>query len=827
MSGAPSKAPYPATPTGTSLVDRMNLSIHLRKYVKLFTRRFWIILLCVIGAGGYSYYKAKNTPDEFEAYSVLGVTTRVVRVTQSAVQETPFVEDQLNYMRGLVGKVGEQLSNYRTATKAKPKLISATPNKGGGSSFTLTVRSDDFEYARLFAERWASEFLKFKDSLRGDALSVGLKEARAEEQKYRTMYERTLEEKNDFLKKHEIGDVKESREAQQALLDKLFAEYTTLKTERELVERMSAEEFGKDLENRQTPAPKGDKPEQRPPSPRVETSPDDIPAVSSYTLDQLRFRKLQVEEELAKAQATLKEKHPHMARLREELAGFDRDIRLTQKLMDENNRKIAELKLQAVSNRIARLDLERRQEVELRRKREEALAKAVEEQRALLGQAREIEYRYQTLVERADLEKKELDRWTQARMLYSAERPDEDIITIMQSGVGNPGPVFPNRSKMITQGLLYGLGLGLAIVFLLHRLDDRLELAEDIEEELEEPVLGQVPQIDATDLKDGRLLITHMDQHNMFAESIRGVRSAVMFGKHGGHKQVILVTSAVPGDGKTTFTANFAATLAGAGNRVLLVDADLRRGNIHHFFGQERDNGLSEVLAGELNWSDAVHPTEIKNLDVVSTGRLPSNPGELLIGPVTAEFIKEAREEYDHILFDCPPLTAIDDTFCLVNLSDGLLFIVKAGQTSMRFAKNALANVQQRGAEVIGIVLNGITTDHPSYYYNYYYHAYYNKELNAAGEPTQSKAPAVKMAPRKRRVPSIDQEAHARAGQPASSSIIAAEEQKKAELFKARRAQKSGDTSRVAKPDEPANEATDVRTESTEPVPPKQPGSVS
>jgi Mrp family chromosome partitioning ATPase len=166
---------------------------------------------------------------------------------------------------------------------------------------------------------------------------------------------------------------------------------------------------------------------------------------------------------------------------------------------------------------------------------------------------------------------------------------------------------------------------------------------------------------------------------------------------------------------------------------------------------------------------------------------LPSNPGELLISPVTREFIEEAKREYDHILFDCPPLTAIDDTFCLLNLADGLLFIVKAGQTSMRFAKNALMAVRQRGADIIGVVLNGITTDHPSYYYNYYYHAYYNKELTPTNTSSQVK-PAKKMAERRRKIPSIDIEAQARAGQMASSDDVTAEERKKAEQFKARRA---------------------------------------
>jgi capsular exopolysaccharide synthesis family protein len=276
----------------------------------------------------------------------------------------------------------------------------------------------------------------------------------------------------------------------------------------------------------------------------------------------------------------------------------------------------------------------------------------------------------------------------------------------------------------------------------------------------------------------------------MFAESIRGVRSAIIFGNPDQPKKTIITTSAVPGDGKTTFTVNFAATLAAAGNRVLLVDCDLRRGNIHGYFQTPREPGLTEVLAGQIHWSDVVHDTPVPTLKIIATGKLPGNPGELLISPAMEEFVKEARGEYDHILFDCPPLTAIDDTFCLLNLADGMIFVVKAGQTSMRFAKNALSLVRQRGAHIFGIVLNGITTDHPSYYYNYYYHAYYRTAKDA---PTTegNVQPAKKMASRgRKRLHSIETEAHARSGHPVAPEVIATQDQKKAEDFKARRAQK-------------------------------------
>lgn len=280
--------------------------------------------------------------------------------------------------------------------------------------------------------------------------------------------------------------------------------------------------------------------------------------------------------------------------------------------------------------------------------------------------------------------------------------------------------------------------MGFILIFMLNRLDDRLELAEDIEADLGEPVLGQIPQAPEDSAnEEGKMLVFNLEPHNIFSEAIRGVRSASLFGAREPEKrpQVMLVSSAIPGDGKTTFTTNFAATLARSGHRVLLVDADLRRGNIHQYFGVPRGVGLREILEGTVSWKDTVHHIEGETLQVITTGELPSNPGELLIRPAFREFILDVRESLDFILIDCPPLTSIDDSFCLLSASDGLLFIVKAGHTSMRFARNALSSVRQRGATILGIVVNGIAPDHPSYYY-YHYHNYYAPSLKGTDRPS-------------------------------------------------------------------------------------------
>jgi capsular exopolysaccharide synthesis family protein len=390
---------------------------------------------------------------------------------------------------------------------------------------------------------------------------------------------------------------------------------------------------------------------------------------------------------------------------------------------------------------------------------EDALKPVLDDLQKKLFEARQVQADFNKLQEEESNIKQVLERLNRQLQEIEITPTDESQFNVLEEGAGSPVPVEPNRVKMVLTGLLAGLMLGLGLVYFLDRLDDRLELAEEIEAALQEPVLGQLPKVQKQDGSDC-LLVTRLDEHHMFSEALRGVRSAVLLGFGLDRKKVLLVTSAVPSDGKTTFTTNFAITLAIAGHRVLLIDADLRRGATHTFFGNAREPGLSDVLLGELHWTDVMRQTNIETLKVIHSGRLPGNPGELLISPIPQQLIEEAREEFDFVIFDCPPLTAIDDTFSLLPFSDGVLFVVRSGQTSMRFARNSLHAIRQRGAQILGIVLNGIAADNPYYYYQHYYHGYYTREAKAAAGSTVM--PVRQMAqPRQQRPKSIQELARA------------------------------------------------------------------
>ncbi len=760
MANSRSKVGYTA-PTGkTSLVDQMNLSIHLRKYIKLITRR-WLFLVAGAAIGtGYMWHQAKNTPDTYQTWSkvmikpiLIGASSDQVKVIEEMQK---FYLTQIDYINSdaVLGKVTEKLKDVKKPDGGKPTL-GTSANQGLSASIVMTVNSDDFDYARRFAEAWADEFIIFKDSLKSDLVNQAASEARFEFEREKDKLGIVLKEMEDFVNKHG-ANAKDIGDGAQALLEQLEKEEQTIRLQLELLQNQELDKYAEDQGNKLQPRRNDTGTSAETENPR-----DTNLGIRYSDLKELKQALLQAERERDRWVGILKPKHPFLKQLNDNVAKLQNTMDDVRKLAKEAyDAHISSLRKHA--DGLKPMIAERKQ--------------GVKEARAIQEQYSQIQLKYQEQTKRVAALEDRLE------VLGDARQANETF-SIMEKGKG--GLVAIDRNRMILNGLLMGLAVGFAIIYFLNRMDDRLELAEDIEDELDEPVLGQIPQLDKGETADGVVLVTKLEQHNTFAEAMRGVRSAFLFGSRDTPKQVLVVTSAVPGDGKTTMTVNFAATLAKAGNKILLIDADLRRGNIHQYFGMERDGGLTEILAGESHWQDVVRKTPIETLDLVTTGRLPGNPGELLISSITGQFVADARKHYDHVLFDCPPLTSIDDTFCLLSLVDGLLFVVKAGHTSMRFARNALAAVRHRGCAIIGINLNGITTDHPGYYYYYYYHDYYKTAQDAAlkGQPLIESQPGQKMASRKSAPEGVNGHAHSHPATPLGSTG----EQEKAQLFKARR----------------------------------------
>lgn len=700
---------------GTSLVDRINVSIHVRRYFKIIFRRWWIPFLLVVLGTGIAAYVAVNTPNKYRAYSTLGFASRVETGVggKAHVVEMPegFMEHQLGLMKSYrVRQKTEEYMRPIDAGRASRPEIEPTVGRGNGALFMMTIDCADPDYGRFYASNWARAFVTYKNEINNELIEKKFGQTRQDVRRFEQNLEKARENTLAFKKKHNVGDIRDAGLAAQDRLNRLQAEFDEIILVRKRLESYTRDELleGKmpDIFNK----PPGKDTSGNPAAPDKTKTVDPLAPFRQTSYTELKLNLKAREAELSRYQGTLKPKHPFLVGLQNEIQRTRQDLQFQLDNIEER----------------------RRAEIEKLKKDEFGLRPRLEEMRKEVFEKSTVLNEFDTLKKAEAYLEQELDRQKRALLALDSTTANEETIIAFDEGVGLEKPIGPNRPKIVILGLLLSLFAGIGIVYVLFRLDDRLELAEDIEETLQEPVLGQIPAVERKKLETGPLLATNLEQNHLFAESIRGVRSAVMFGTQNKKKQVMVISSAVPGDGKTTFSVNFACTLANAGLKVLLIDADLRRGTVSGYFNQPRTPGFSEALAGDRTWQSTVRATPVKTLHVIASGQLISNPGELLMGPTARNIIAETRAQYDHIIIDCPPVTAIDDTFCLIPFTDGILFVVKSGQTSMRFAKAGLTALRHRGAEILGVVLNGISADNPYCYYNNYYNAYYNKQAQHA-----------------------------------------------------------------------------------------------
>jgi polysaccharide biosynthesis transport protein len=350
-----------------------------------------------------------------------------------------------------------------------------------------------------------------------------------------------------------------------------------------------------------------------------------------------------------------------------------------------------------------------------------------------------------------------------------------ESVTIMESasqGVANR----PGLPQKLVVGSLVGLGAGLLLLMLLDRLDDRINSFSELQELFNEEVLGQIP-LEKSALRKGEPgLLQPQDDRYAFVEAYRGLRSSLLYMAEPAQRpRTLLVTSSVPNDGKSLTSANLAITLAGAGARVLLVDADLRKGSLHNRFGLASGvPGLSEALGKELepqpgkdalprvpdlkpletdgscrseakadssrrseakvdashtsppDWPQSVQATKVPNLFLLSRGNTTHSSSELFLSPLTIRFLKHASEAYDFVILDSAPVMAADDVTSLAPHIDGVIFVVRAEHTSARVARAALDLLYLRHVRVLGLVFNAVRPTSADYYYYYKYKDYHH-----------------------------------------------------------------------------------------------------
>lgn len=301
-------------------------------------------------------------------------------------------------------------------------------------------------------------------------------------------------------------------------------------------------------------------------------------------------------------------------------------------------------------------------------------------------------------------------------------------ITIVDSSRVPAKPAKPKVMLILMGGLVGGLFFGFIASFVVDAMDNKIHSVYDVEEITGSDLLGVTPYIETSSLassgKFGNGLITRDDPKSPFAEAIRAIRTSITLTRSKGGARVILVTSSLQGEGKSSISSNLAAALAQTNKKVLLIDSDLRKGTVRQKLQLPKEQGLSELLAGVQKEPMLTQIDGLSTLYVLQSGSVPPNPSELLELPVLEEWLVKWRKDFDYIVVDSPPLLPVTDAIILHSHADATLLVVRSGVTERPQLRRSQKVLGRKDQHFVGVVLNGLKKQDGSYYGYYGYRKY-------------------------------------------------------------------------------------------------------
>src|SRR5262245_23419281 len=434
--------------------------------------------------------------------------------------------------------------------------------------------------------------------------------------------------------------------------------------------------------------------------------------MSNPVVQALKGQLADLHKEEVRLSETLGDKHPDMVKVRSEIRALEDKLRVEMRGVVQ----AAESDYRTAASQEASL------QANLEAAKQEAMGvnrKAIE-YGVLRREVESNQQIYKDLLTRTKQTGLETElKTTNIRVVEKAEVPRK--------------PISPQRLRNYQLGALIGLALGIGLVLMFEHFDNTLKTPEDVKEHLGLPFLGMVPDV-AVSVRPGAggaprpiaasPLILKNPQPAV-AESYRVLRTNLIFSSADNRGRAIVVSSANPGEGKTTTVANLASSLALNGAKVLAVDADLRRPTMHHHFGIPKTPGLSDLIVGKCQASQAIQATRFKGLQVLPCGYVPPNHAELIGSAYMRQVIAALRYHSDRVLIDTPPILAMADTPVLCPLVEGVILVIGAEVSGRPTIQRAVDQIQGVGGKIIGVVLNKVDLERNSYYYSQYYGEYY------------------------------------------------------------------------------------------------------
>lgn len=689
------------------------VSFDWREYYHALRERLWIIILLTLIGTTLAFYQAGRTAPVYASRTTLMIEPQQDKVLKVEAVRNEDVADQRaistmletmlsrTMMERLVSRLklerdfvflpkpeGREANSKEDAMNLARSSFSIV-RRGDTRLIDITAEHSDPETARKLADELAAEYLRFRFEVRNSANQMANQFLIEEATRLREKLTRSEIALQEYRQKENAISLEPALDVVNPRFIELNTQLNAAKSKRAQLEwdLGAADKYQQNVDELIK-----------------------LPSVAGHpAVVELMGAIASKEAELSAMSRRYKQKHPKYIALQQQLEAQKARIRDS---------------VVAAASSIAR-------EVASAREDEQRLSKEVQDQEKKTYGLGKLQVEYNALKREIETDRT-LYEGVLSRLKETdlAKGLDQTPIKVVEGAVASYSPVRPDRQKMLAQGSMAGLAIGLVLALGLHMLDSSLKTVDDVERTLQLPVLGAVTIRKSSAKKNPKPDLDMLyHQYGPVAESFRTLRSSLALLGKPDERRTFLFTSAVPAEGKTFCASNYAVSLAQQGFKTLLVDCDLRKPALGDLFFEDAQNkpGVTDILVGRSSIEEAIISSSINNLAILPGGHRAPNPSELLSSSACAALLRDLFGRFDRVVVDTAPIIAVSDTLMIVPLVSTVCLVVRAHSTPRRAVIRACEALMKTSRKPSGVVLNRLPSSSGGYYY-YYYSGHYGKK---------------------------------------------------------------------------------------------------
>ena len=670
------------------------LQLTFQRYKYMLQNWWWIPLLTTAIGLGLQAWVVLSAPPQYQASGRLMVSGKI-----SVPDGAMYTEEAANFF----GTQLELLQSGEVARRADARVMALNPNFEKvpvrlfasiipkTSIFSVTAQGLQPQQTKAYLDAVMDEYIAYRRSMRSDKSDVTLSAITDQVVDLEKELRKAEEGLFDWQKANNVVFLQEEGNSAGAYLAQLNRQLAVLRTEAQLLETLSLEQ-NLDRQNRIDNL--------------AASQPEGVSSIMKGFGPAADYMKARQELQLLRAQlvemgVNLKPRHPKMAQLNQRISMQERLMEIYQ------NQTSEQFASQVESLRVQIKNTE--QGIKEWEVKALDLSKRLGEFERLKSKVERLKGLYERLL--GSVQSVDVNR-----------NIDQDTVTIMEYG-SQPSVVRPDLGRALLMGGLGGFAVGLGILLLIGKLDDRYISVSELEAHSELDVVGLIPRLKSAEMQ----VLEENDRRHILVESFRNIRSSILFMPAGDfNPKSFLISSAIPGEGKSTLAMDLAVTMSLAGSKTLLVDGDLRRGRLNRHFQAKSEPGLAELLKETATLEESVIDTAIPNLQFLPRGKALAAGTEPLPGNKFSKLINQLHDKYDYIILDSCPVLAADDSSAMAPLVDAVFFVVRSRFTSARLFIRSLKLLAVRGVSVRGLIYNCAemgSSDYPYYQYKEYHRA--------------------------------------------------------------------------------------------------------